>query len=310
MRIWVPAFLLLHRELSPAAKLLWICCQIGSDPRPRQLEARSTLTRHTVLRGLAELKSSGWLSISGQGGPQAALPAPLLADPRLEPRHKLLYGILQLTSCQSTYAKLSILSGFGLNTVKRAITALRQTGWLEATQVHQQSPIHFTLCNPVAEQQQKAVADLDERLTRAAFKGEALMREYLSLLVDSGDYEDNASPGYLINPLTGRELQLDRYYPPGVAFEFNGAQHYGPTAKYPGKTPSKRQMARDLMKKGLCADREIHLIILHPQDLTLDRIRAKLDGLLPLRNLDGQERIIQYLAAASRRYRRKACRSA
>lgn len=56
------------------------------------------------------------------------------------------------------------------------------------------------------------------------------MREYLSLMIDSGEFEDNAAPGFLVNPLTDERLQFDRFYPPGVAFEFNGPQHYGATS--------------------------------------------------------------------------------
>lgn len=55
------------------------------------------------------------------------------------------------------------------------------------------------------------------------------MKEFLSLVVDSDRYEDNATPGFLVNPFTRERLELDRFYPPSVAFEFNGPQHYGAT---------------------------------------------------------------------------------
>lgn len=48
----------------------------------------------------------------------------------------------------------------------------------------------------------------------------------------------NASPGYLINPYTGERMQFDRYYPPGVAIEFQGAQHDGPTKRPAKKRPA------------------------------------------------------------------------
>jgi hypothetical protein len=35
------------------------------------------------------------------------------------------------------------------------------------------------------------------------------MREYLSLLVDSTLFEDDAAPGYLINPLTDQLMEFD-----------------------------------------------------------------------------------------------------
>jgi hypothetical protein len=119
------------------------------------------------------------------------------------------------------------------------------------------------------------------------------------------DFEDNATPGFLINPLTGEEMQLDRFYPPGVALEYNGPQHYGPTDLYPSDPEARKQRSRDLMKKALCAERGITLVVVHPEDLSLQRLRQMTDGLLPHRSLDGHEPLVAYLESVSLRYRRK-----
>ena len=42
--------------------------------------------------------------------------------------------------------------------------------------------------------------------------------------VDSDNYQDNASPCFLVNPFT-RENGVGPLYHGGVAFEFNGPQH-------------------------------------------------------------------------------------
>lgn len=144
------------------------------------------------------------------------------------------------------------------------------------------------------------------RLDEASFVGEALMREYLSLIGDSDEYDDNATPGFLVNPFTGEEMQFDRYYQPRVAFEFNGPQHYGPTARYSKEADIRKQQGRDYIKIGISATRGIRLVVVHPEDLTLEVMRQKVDGLLPLRNLDGHEPLIAYLESVSRAYRRKA----
>src|SRR5690606_12471297 len=114
------------------------------------------------------------------------------------------------------------------------------------------------------------------------------MREYLSLLIDSDEYEDNAAPGFLVNPLTEERLQLDRYYPPGVAFEFNGPQHYGPTEHYTAEEAVK-QRVRDLIKAGICAGRGIQLKIVHAEDLSLSKMKKIVGHLLPLRDLRRSE---------------------
>jgi hypothetical protein len=164
----------------------------------------------------------------------------------------------------------------------------------------------FTLRNPGLERQEAEVEQAMQRLNEAPFDGEALMREYLSLIVASDQFEDNATPGFLVNPFTGEELEFDRYYPPGVAFEFQGAQHFGPTARFPDERKARNLRGRDVVKLGLCAARGIALVEVLPTDLTLKRMLAKVGSLLPLRRLDGHELLIACLEANSRTYRRNA----
>ena len=101
-------------------------------------------------------------------------------------------------------------------------------------------------------------------------------------------------------------MQFDRYYAPGVAFEFQGPQHYGPTDQYADEIQVLKQQARDYMKQRICAARGIHLAMIHPEDLTLERMRQKVKGHLPLRDLAGHEAVVAYLEKTSRDYRRKA----
>lgn len=101
-------------------------------------------------------------------------------------------------------------------------------------------------------------------------------------------------------------MQFDRYDPPSVAFEFNGPQHYSPTARYPNPADSEKQRGRDYIRVGICATRGIHLLIVHPEDLTLAAMRQKAGGLLPLRPLAGHEPLMAYLEKVGRSYRRRA----
>lgn len=299
----VPDALLLDPALSESAKLLWILLQ--QDPPHAQVY----LTSHTIRRGLAQLRATGWLSrAAAPGNPHALVPDDLLLETQLGIQPKLLYGTLQLTP-GFTYPRgqfrYTDLAHIGRNTAKRAIRALREHGWIETAQTNQLHPIHFALLNPVEARRQLEVDLAEQRLNAAAFLGEALMREYLSLLIDSDQYEENAAPGFLVNPFTGERLQYDRYYPPSVAFEFNGPQHYRPTDRYPEYL---RQQGRDYIKQGISATRGITLITLQPQDLTLSHLQSRLQGLLPLRKLDQHAPLIAYLESVSRRYRRKVPR--
>ncbi|HYF94990.1 MAG TPA: hypothetical protein VD969_22470 [Symbiobacteriaceae bacterium] len=126
------------------------------------------------------------------------------------------------------------------------------------------------------------------------------MQEYLSLLIDSDEYTDNARPGFLVNPLTGERLELDRYYPPSVAFEYNGDQHLRMVAGFSRENP---QHLRDLIKAGICLHEGVHLVIIDGADLTLQGITRKIGRSMPLRNLAGHEPLMDVLELASIKYK-------
>lgn len=244
---------------------------------------------------------------------RAFVPVDLLTDCRVGVQARVLYGVLQLTpefrnpTGQFSYAHLSSLTHASLTTVRLAVGELVQTAWLRATQLNHRAPIHFSLQNPVTARIEADVTRARQRLEEAPFLGEALMREYLSLLADSDDFEDNAAPGFLVNPFTDERMELDRFYPPGVAFEFNGPQHYGPTDRFSGADAA-RQRGRDYIKLGICVTRGISLLVIHPEDLTMKAMRQKIGDLLPVRDLHGRQPLIDFLESVSRRYRLAARR--
>ena len=80
------------------------------------------------------------------------------------------------------------------------------------------------------------------------------MREILSLIAAPGTFVDDGSLGFLVNPSSGEQMQLDRYYvDQKVGFEFSGYQHYRATELYSQQTED-RQRARDAIKRQLCAE--------------------------------------------------------
>jgi hypothetical protein len=335
-----PSALLLDQTIPASAKLLWAIRALCGPASARLLQARSGLSRPTVLQGLAQLESAGWLSTNQQGNPTASvtdptasptptgadptapiyhrtvrLPADLLLDRRLTVQAKLLYGAVQLTSKyplakgKFTYAQLMGLTGLSDKSVHRAVQNLQACNWLQVSQKNKFTPVHFSLLNPITALREADLALVKRRLARNDHKGEAIMREFLSLLVDSNNFEDNATPGWLLNPETNEELQFDRYYPPNVALEFNGPQHYGPTALYASEEESRKQQTRDLIKMGICMKRGITLVVIHPGDLSLEAMRQKVASLLPLRNLEGHERLITYLEAVGQGYIRESTKT-
>ncbi len=335
----VPLALLQDQRLSASAKVVWAVLHWDAQWRaPQENEAqkpsiaelarRTGLTKPTIRRAFSQLQQSGWhwaperrtpggsvrrAAHHHHVGPWISTPVELFCDPSLSPQARVVYGLLQIVpgfrrpNGESTYRKIGRLFGKDPRTVKKAMRELASAGWLEWTQANQCAPVQFALRNPAAERLERELIRVKRRLERAEFLGEALMREYLSLLVDSDQFEDDAAPGFLVNPLTEERLQFDRYYPPDVAFEFNGPQHYHATERFTAQDAAK-QRARDLIKLGICVEKGIKLIVVHAEDLTLEAMRRKVEGILPLRGLEGREELAEFLEENSRPYRRWARR--
>ncbi|HWI52819.1 MAG TPA: hypothetical protein VNT01_11840 [Symbiobacteriaceae bacterium] len=307
-QVQAPVPLLLDPKLTATAKVLWLALRTatGEPITPAGLAAATNLTPATVHKGLAQLASAGWYSPEAgavdhaPASDKVTMPAHLLKETRVRPRAKLLYGILQTQPQDLTYSALSAAAGVSLITIRQLVRELAETGWIEATQANQLAPIHIALRTPEQDRCAGMLSDARRRLEAAQFQPEAIMKEYLSLLIDSDEFEDNARPGFLINPLTGERMELDRYYPHKVAFEYNGAQHYRVTDRFPSEHALSKQQARDLMKEALCARRGIQLIVIHREDLSLEGMRAQVGALLPLRDLTGHEELIELLEKVSR----------
>jgi hypothetical protein len=328
MEVVAPAALLLARDLAPSDKLIWLLLSLQARQSTAQLAGQSGLTRRTVRKCLAHLEQVGWAQTpapdqytaawprstgTAAGALPPRIPSSLLRDQRTSAFARLLYGVLQLTpgfnhpSGRFTYASVSVLTGICAKTVKLTTGGLVRSGWLQATQEHQLAPLTFTLRNPVAERKQAERDEAKERLINAKYRGEAIMREFLSLLVDSEEYVDDADPGFLVNPETLGKLQLDRYYAKGIGFEFQGPQHDHPTENFTEEDVA-RQKARDFIKLGMCVKLGITLVEVRPEELSLKTMQQKIGTLLPLRDLTGHEQLAGFLERVARGYRPKWAR--
>lgn len=129
------------------------------------------------------------------------------------------------------------------------------------------------------------------------------MKELLNVIVADDTFQDNARPGFLVNPLTTERLEFDRWYPTaGVAIEFNGPQHYRATEDFPDLDQVRQQQARDLMKAALANEHNISLITVQPPELTIAILIEKVSGLLPIRELRFEDPVVRYLHRSSQGY--------
>ncbi|MEW6397717.1 MAG: hypothetical protein AB1503_00915 [Bacillota bacterium] len=240
-----------------------------------------------------------------------SVPAGLASDRSLPSPAKGIYLVLANLGAQERPDEpicarpKTLLEATGLNhplTLKRWLARLEQAGWIRIEPAGRGAML-ISLTSPG----QVELAEVMRRLESADFKGQALTREWARRLVVDRPYQENAEPPFLVNPLTGCPLQYDIYFPPDVAIEFNGPQHYGPTEKYPDAEAATMRRALDLIKLGLSVRHGVHLVIIDPEDLTLERMRAKIKGLLPLRPVEEDDPVIRYVARVSNAYIRQ-CR--
>ncbi len=329
----VPLALLLSRALTPAAKLLWIRLRFDATHRrqrshvPERLAKRTCLARSTVYEALKRAAASGWLvphrdRSSGKRRWRTLFPALddrtivkipvdlIRASHAVRPQALLCYGLLQATSTfnglagEFKWAEFSKLTGLHLKTVKRAVRALAKARWIATAQKNRLAPIWFRLQH--ADQAYKE--EMQKGLEESKYGGEGLMRALLSLNVDTRECVDGARPYFLENPSTKERMELDRFYPVNrVAFEFNGPQHYVATGRF-SKQEVAAQRKRDALKRQICKEKEIALVVIQAEDLSLTTMRRKVGDKLPLRALRGFKQTIQYLNTCSQSYR-KAARS-
>lgn len=328
--IKVPLSLLLSKDLTPAAKFLWIRMRFDAmHPRkrphhPRRLAKRTGLARSTIYEALRQAEATGWLvpyldPASGRRRWKTACPVRdrriakipvdlIRASHALRPQAILCYGLLQATPRFNgrtgwfKWAELRELTGLHLRTIKRAVRALAEERWIAMAQEHRRKPIWFRL-----QHADEAFKDeVQKGLERANHVGEALMRSLLSLIVKTRECEDGARPGFLVNPASGEKMELDRYYPVDrVAFEFNGRQHYEATGRFT-KQEVEAQKKRDRLKRQICKEKKIALVVVKAEDLSLAGMLRKAGALLPRRALRGFKETIRYLNGCGKRYQKAA----
>lgn len=336
--ISVPRALLHTKDLTPAAKFLWVRLrfdEMHSRPRshhPRSLAKRTGLARSTVYLALNKAVAKGWLvqtrdPNSGKMRWKTACPAKddrrgvripvdlIRASHAMRPQAILCYGLLQMTekfnrfSGEFKWAELRKLTGLHLRTVKRAVRALAEARWVYMQQRNRRAPIWFRLQHADEAYAEEVQRRLEGRQNINNSIGELIMRETLSLIVATNKCQDGARPEFLINPATGERLELDRYYPlEHVAFEFNGSQHFVASERY-SKEVVAAQRKRDAIKRQICKRENISLVVVRAEDLTLKGMLNKVGDLLPKRPLRGLKRTIRYLNRCVKGYQRAAATS-
>lgn len=315
--LWVPFSSLNAPTHSAGTRLVWLLLALlqrekVSPPTDRRLSELSGLTVKWVVQARASLDQAPLGRCYARPYPScAAIPAALLTETNISAGARLLYGQLQSvrgftdSTCTSTFAALAQLTGASDEALRRAAAELTEAGWLTALQPNRKQPIQFTLYNPAVLRTGARIRTVRRKTKRALYRGEALLREYLTAMIDLDRYEDDAAPDFLLNPFTDELMELDRFYPTAqVAFEFQGDQHSKATdlATF-GQTV--KQVGRDAMKAFICKSRGIELVLIHPEELCSTAIDQKIPESLPRRERCRWEPLVTALDRVAAEYRER-----
>ena len=213
---------------------------------------------------------------------RVSIPVDLVLDKDLDPIAKYLYLIIRLAKPKSI-KELAELAGMYRNGTSKQCKALEAEGWIIMPKKPGMEPLITTAPRRI----QNAMASrLRDRRWISRHAGEFLMKAWLDLLVDSDTFLDNCRPSFLVNPTTQELMEYDRLYEEGVAFEYNGRQHYTPTQRFSDVDKIQQIQLRDRLKAGISQEHGIEFVEIIESDLNLENMSANIPDILPLRPID------------------------
>ncbi len=228
------------------------------------------------------------------------LPKTLLDERLVPPIAKLMYAITQIYH-PTSITELAQFAGISRARASRLCDYLVQQGWV----VKSKKGVNIVPLPAIPPFIQEQMAkDLHVGYSASSLKGEYLIKAWLNYLLLTDDYVDNPRPSFLQNPLTGELMELDRFIPSlNTGIEYHGPQHFSTTRAFPDKAQFEQRRARDLMKQSLCQENGINLIVFTAEDLTLEKLLAKLPRNFPIRQVDLNGPYIKALERLSAEYR-------
>ncbi len=204
--------------------------------------------------------------------------------------------------CDYTLTEMARVVGVSRPTVIRDLRMLLSAGLIEVKGPRQYVPLDPDAAADLADiELAKAI------IAHATSRGQGLLQAVVKGLYKDDSLIINARPDFMTKRSTGAQLEFDLYSPQyKVAFEFNGAQHYGPTEWFPDEQMAKDTQDNDTMKQGFATQHGIKLIVVRPEDLSVEGIMALVGDALPLREDALGSVLMAFLEKECYLYKRKA----
>lgn len=316
----VPDALWKDRAITETAKTLW-CFLRAFQPESTftlgKLHKLTGLSHHTLHNSFRQLQQNGWIAYRRLGlrtvwcqvrtDDGLRLPSDILLQPLPRPA-KWVWAVLRTLDRPVTYRELQALTGYGPDAVRESIRRLLDADWLimEGTASR---PVILRAVNPVEARRQAEIRQWEQQLAEGLrsglSRGQCILYLMVRMALPDAKILVNARLPALTNPLTDAELEIDIYLPDyRLGLEFNGPQHYTPTEWFSEEEQFRSQRARDLMKLGLCQEKDIDLLVVTVADLWPSRIWRKLAEKTPVREIPDEEwHLVRWLYKQARRYR-------
>ncbi len=227
-----------------------------------------------------------------------SVPADLVRNKNLDPLAKYLYLMICLHKPKSI-RELAEIAGIYRHGVRKHCKALEAAGWIVMPKRPGVTPLIATAPRAT---QDALVSRLKDTRWESQHAGEFLMKAWLDLLVDSDNFVDNCRPSFLVNLETQKTMEYDRYYREGVAFEYNGSQHYTPTQRFSDVHEIRKTQLRDHLKAGLSQRQGIVYVEIIENELNLDSMLENIPNTLPLRPIDRNSAYVRGLTRLSEEY--------
>jgi hypothetical protein len=197
--------------------------------------------------------------------------------------------------------KLGLYRDHNVALRQRKMPLTKQVGSkiIHAWSEEEKSIVRECFCRPGAKKSDKVYGLLQHRTKGAImycakkmglhrqkfYYNEYKLRQILDLLYPNCSHEDWARPPWLLNPKTGKRLEIDRFYPElNMAIEYNGEFHYKPVLLGSGHTIEeeeqrlREQQNRDSSKSRICKERGIQLVVIkHDDVLTLSNVKQLIE---------------------------------
>lgn len=330
--VHVPDRLWADRTLPEGSKILW--CFFSALIHVRTVFALSEICRAVGIslpslhHYLDILQGAGWLMFERlslrkirvaiqipEDKHYLILPSDILFDLRLPRGACWTWGTIFRLGGRVTYQDLNQATGYGVKKLHRHMRALVAYRWLAGGPERKanQTIYVFRGANPHAVRRAAELRELERGLrlareTPGYSGGQFIFAQLIRAMCPGVRVIENAELTGLVNMETGGRMHCDLLFPDyNLAVEFHGHQHAGPTERYPDVEEFQALRKRDLLKRGLCQEMGLELVVAWPEDLSRDGIRRLLGHRLPFSDdLEERWHVIEFLDRKAAQYRRAA----